>query len=165
MEFSVKYKVQVDTLFFKVFLKKSSGDFFLNITSSWKLQRDIPFFIFKEKALHTFKMRHHGSLYGDKRIRSSRKRFFVKKSVLKNFANFTGEHLCWRLQKRKKKRLQHKCFPPKFLRTPTLKDICERLILNDWVNQLRPMFLSYRTNAMDLHSADWFLYCGTLGGR
>ena len=27
------------------------------------------------------------------------------------------------------KRLQHKCFPVKFLRTPILKNICERLLL------------------------------------
>ena len=34
-----------------------------------------------------------------------------------------------------KKKLQHKCFPVnigKFLRTPTLKNICERLVLSQW---------------------------------
>ena len=48
--------------------------------------------------------------------------------VLKNFANFTGKHLCWSLQQ--KKRLQHRCFPVKFLRAPILKNICEWLLLN-----------------------------------
>ena len=52
---------------------------------------------------------------------------FCKKSVLKNFANFTEKHQYW-----SKKRLQHRCFPVKFsksLRIPTMKKICERLLL------------------------------------
>ena len=59
----------------------------------------------------------------------------------KNFANFTGKPLCWSLFLKScrveawniiKKRLQHKCFPVnilKFLKTPILKNICERLLL------------------------------------
>ena len=56
---------------------------------------------------------------------------FCIKSVLKNFAKFTGKHLCWslffnvvaglRLATLLKKRLQHRCFPvrfEKFLITP-----------------------------------------------
>ena len=56
---------------------------------------------------------------------------FCKKSVLKNFAKFTGKHLCQSLFLNKvaglgpatlfKKRLWHRCFPVnfmKFLRTP-----------------------------------------------
>ena len=60
---------------------------------------------------------------------------FCKKGVLKNFANFTGKHLCWSLFQACsfiKKRLQQWCFPvkfTKFLRTSILKNICERLIL------------------------------------
>ena len=62
--------------------------------------------------------------------------------VFENFANFTGKHLCWSLFFTKlqvfrpatllKKRLLHRCFPvkfEKFLRTPVLKNICERLLL------------------------------------
>ena len=59
--------------------------------------------------------------------------------VLKNFVIFTGKHLCWslfliKLQACKfiEKRLQHWCFPlrvRKFLRTPILKNISERLLL------------------------------------
>ena len=57
-------------------------------------------------------------------LRSSRSQMFFKISVLKNFAIFTGEHLCWRLTPENactfiKKRLQHWCFPVnivKFLR-------------------------------------------------
>ena len=38
---------------------------------------------------------------------------FMKKTFLKNFAIFTGTHLCWSLFLIKliKKRLQHRCFP------------------------------------------------------
>ena len=49
---------------------------------------------------------------------------FYKKGVLNNFTLFTGKHVCWRLQ--------HACFPvniAKFLKTPILKNICERLLL------------------------------------
>ena len=65
---------------------------------------------------------------------------FCKEDVLKHFANFIGKHLCWslfliklqalRLATLIKKRLEHGCFPMKFvkiLRTPILKNICERL--------------------------------------
>ena len=64
-------------------------------------------------------------------IRSSRPELFYKKGVLRNFARFTGKHLCWSLFFNKvaglkpptllKKRLWHRCFPvnfAKFLRTP-----------------------------------------------
>ena len=67
---------------------------------------------------------------------------FHKKAVLKNFAIFTGRHLCWNLFFNKntglqgpsfiKKRHEPRCFfanIEKFLRTPILKNICERLLL------------------------------------
>ena len=66
------------------------------------------------------------------------KRFI--KAVLTNFAIFTKKHLCWSLFINKnaglqswnviKKRIQQRCFLvniAKFLRTPVLKNICERL--------------------------------------
>ena len=52
--------------------------------------------------------------------RSSHQRCSVKKGVLKNFAKFTGKHLCWSLQHNLKpatllqKSLQHRCFPMNF---------------------------------------------------
>ena len=52
--------------------------------------------------------------------RSSRPEVFCKKSILRNFAKFTGKHLCQSLFFNKK-RLWHWCFPAKFvkfLRTP-----------------------------------------------
>ena len=58
--------------------------------------------------------------------------FYKKK--LKNFAIFTGKHLCLSLFNKVfliKKRLQHKCFPVnivKFLRTPILKNIFIQLL-------------------------------------
>ena len=59
---------------------------------------------------------------------------FCKKGALRNFANFTGKHLCWsffliELQEVCsfiKKRLRHRRFPEeftKFLRTPNLKAV------------------------------------------
>ena len=68
-------------------------------------------------------------------FRSSRAEVFCKKSVLRNFAKFTGKHLCkslffdkvagLRLATLLKKRLLHSCFPmnfEKFLRTPFLTE-------------------------------------------
>ena len=80
-------------------------------------------------------------LYTSKRF--YRKFFFsIKISFLKTFAKFTGKHLYQSLFFNKvaplrlvtllKKRLWHRCFPVKFakvLRTPILKNICERLLL------------------------------------
>ena len=67
---------------------------------------------------------------------------FYKKIALKNFTTFTEKYLCSCLFFKKnaglqacsfiKKRLQHSCFLmniAKFLRTPVLKNICERLLL------------------------------------
>ena len=58
---------------------------------------------------------------------------FHKKAVLKNFAVFTGKHLCWDLFFNKNASLQGPSFIKKrlqkFLRTPILKNICERLLL------------------------------------
>ena len=66
---------------------------------------------------------------------------FYKKGVLKNSAIFTGKHQCWRLFNKVaglkacnfiKKRIQHEHFPVnivKYLRTPFLKNLGERLLL------------------------------------
>ena len=69
-------------------------------------------------------------------------KLFCKKAVLKNFAIFTGKHLCWclfliKLQDFRpvtfiKNRLQHRCFTvniAKFSRTSILKNICERIVV------------------------------------
>ena len=55
-------------------------------------------------------------------------------AVLKKFANFTCQSLLLiKLQALEpatlKKKLQHRCFPAKILRTPILNNICERLLL------------------------------------
>ena len=84
-------------------------------------------------------MKHRGVLG---LFRSSHRSCSVKKAVLKNFANFTGKHLCWSLflitlqvfrpAILLKKILLHWCFPmlfAKFLRTPSLQNIWERLFL------------------------------------
>ena len=69
------------------------------------------------------------------KFRSSGLELFCKRCVLKNFAKFTGKHLCQSLFFNKvaglrpatllKKRLWHSCFPVnfvKFLRTPFLQN-------------------------------------------
>ena len=74
--------------------------------------------------------------------RSSHQRCSVRKVALKNFANFTGKHLCQSLFLNKvadlrpatllKKRLWLRCFRvnfAKFLRTPLLKNTSGRLLL------------------------------------
>ena len=61
-----------------------------------------------------------------------------KKTVVKNFAIFTGKRLRWSLLLNKvatliKRRPQHKRFyvnTAEVSRTPVLKNICERLLLN-----------------------------------
>ena len=65
---------------------------------------------------------------------------FCKKGVLKNFANLTK-----RLQACNfiKKRIQNRCFLvkfAKFLRTPILKNMCERLLLKNFdISQNSPI--------------------------
>ena len=75
--------------------------------------------------------------------RSSRPELFRRKAALKSYVEFTRKHPCWSFFLIKmqdgdawnfiKKRLQHRYFPvkfAKFLRTPILKSICERLLLH-----------------------------------
>ena len=80
-----------------------------------------------------------------KKIRSSRQEVFCKKGVLRNFAKFTGKHLCQSLFLNKvaglrsatllKKKLWHRRLPvkfAKFLRTPFLQNTSWRLLLNNY---------------------------------
>ena len=53
---------------------------------------------------------------------SSHSRCCIKKAILKNFAIFTGKHLCWSITDALLWILRN-------LRTPILKNICERLLL------------------------------------
>ena len=54
-------------------------------------------------------------------FRSSHQKCSIEKAVLKNFATFTGNHLCWSLFLVK--------LQAKFLRSPILKIIWKRLLL------------------------------------
>ena len=75
-----------------------------------------------------------------KHLRRSHRRCSIKKGVLRNFAKFTGKHLCQsfflnKLQARPvtllRKRLWHRCFLvnfAKFLRTPSLRNTFGRLL-------------------------------------
>ena len=89
-------------------------------------------------------------------FKSGHQRCSVKKVFLKNFANFTGKHLCWSLFLNKvagyqacnfiKKRLQDCYFLwnlLNFLRTPILKNICERLFCSFFLMALCSLFTSY----------------------
>ena len=84
------------------------------------------------------------------RDRSSHRRCSVRKGVLRNFAKFTGKHLCQRLFFNKvaglrpatllKKSLWHRCFPvnfAKFLRTPFLQNTSGRLLLEGLLTNLK----------------------------
>ena len=75
-------------------------------------------------------------------LRSSYQRCSIRKGVLKNFAKFTGKHLCQSIIINKgvglrpaallKKRLWHRCFPvnfAEFLRTPFFKEHLRWLLL------------------------------------
>ena len=90
----------------------------------------------KKESLKISQIRQVNNCVGVSFDRSSHWRSSVEKGILKTFANFTGKHLCWNVlihsvKNFVKKRLQHRCFPVKFaklLRTPILKNICERLL-------------------------------------
>ena len=78
-------------------------------------------------------------MYANYMGRSSHRRCSIKIVALKNFAKFTGKHLCQSLFFNKvaaptllKKRLWHRCFPvnlAKFLGTPFLQNTSERQLL------------------------------------
>ena len=79
------------------------------------------------------------------RCRSSHRSCSVEKGFLTMFQT-SGKHLCWSLALinlpafgTPTQRLQHKCFPVKFakpLRTPILKNICKRLLLEVFYKKL-----------------------------
>ena len=90
------------------------------------------------------------------KFRSSRSEVFCKKVVLRNFAKFTGKHLCQSLFFNKvaglrpvtllKKRLWHRYFPvnfPKFLRTPLFIEHIWWLLLE--VNKLQWQLQTHKT--------------------
>ena len=90
-------------------------------------------------------------------IRSSRLEVFCRNGVVKNFAKFTGKHLCQSLFFNKvaglrpatllKKRLWHRCFPVNFaklLRTPSFTKYLWWLLLNH-----------YNGKVLLLHRSSW----------
>ena len=91
-------------------------------------------------------------------IWSSRPEVFCKKGALKNFAKFTGKHLCQSLFLNKvvglrpvtllKKRLWHRSFPvsfPKFLRTPIFIEHLWWLLLNYFKQPWKLLFRKTQT--------------------
>ena len=78
-------------------------------------------------------------------FRSSRPELLSKKRVLKNFAKFTGKHLCQSLFliRLQKKILWHGCFPvnfAKFLRTAFYLEHHWWLLLGDVFNTLSNIY-------------------------
>ena len=91
--------------------------------------------------------------------RSSRPEMYCKKGVLRNFAKFTGKHLCQSLFFDKvadlrpatllKKRPWHRCFPvnfAKFLRTPFLTEHLRWLLLHLVPHQVNGVPWNMRKN-------------------
>ena len=115
------------------------------------------------QLLHGRKNLHRNRLYQytlERNIcRSSHQRFSMKKGVLKNFAKFTGKHLCQSLFYNEvaglaatllEKRFWHRCFPVnflKFLRTPFLTEhlwwlllyLCNCYVKSLWVVSFQTM--------------------------
>ena len=76
---------------------------------------------------------------GDSNVayRSSRPEVFCEKVVLRNFAKFTGTHLCQSLFLNKVAGLWYRCFPVKVLRTPFSQNtsggyFCAQVMLNTY---------------------------------
>ena len=61
--------------------------------------------------------------------RRSTKHMFHKIRVLKNFSKLIGKHLRWG---HRKKRLQHRCFPVKVLRTPFYRTLSVDCFCTTW---------------------------------
>ena len=106
--------------------------------------------------------------------KSSRLQMFFKIRVVKNFAIFGGKDLCWSYFKVLdpeaynfiKKRLQHRCFLvniAKFLRAPILKKICERLLLQVWIQICYVWFAfvnEFEFTLMEMNGRTWTLKFG-----
>ena len=79
--------------------------------------------------------------------RSSHRRCSVIKGALRNFAKFTGKHLC--------QRLWHRCFPvnfAKFLRTPFLQNTSDRLLLEQFLLENSMFFVRVDSNSENLYT-------------
>ena len=109
----------------------------------------------------------------DHKLRSSLPEVFCKKAVLRNFAKFTGKHLCQSLLSNKvaglrpatllKKRLGHSCFPvnfAKFLRAPFLKEHPRWLLLID--TKISILDARWCRGYASTVSMFHFFFCGTL---
>ena len=88
--------------------------------------------------------------------------FYNKKSVLKNFANFTRKRFCKSLFLIKLQAFRHRSFPvkpAKFLRTPILKNVCKSLLLQGvprW-KQLFKVFYEEEISGVSKYSQQKYL--------
>ena len=101
-------------------------------------------------------------------FRSSHRRCSVKKCVLRNFAKFTGKHLCQRLFFNKvaglrpttllKKRLWHRCFTEnfaKFLRTPFLQNTSEWQLLYYIIQEMKFLIKDSFSRCDQIYRKPW----------
>ena len=96
--------------------------------------------------------------------RTSHLRCSTKKTVLKKFAISIGKNLSWSLFI--KKLFQRKCFRVnivKLLRTPILKNICERLHLNVVLNSNEEQDLLVKLDEMGLDIIMFYVYLYQFG--
>ena len=98
------------------------------IITYWKKNISSTKFLNKLLSRHSSLLIIHGQL-----IKYSLKiKEAIRKGILRNFAKFTGKHLCLRPTTLSKKSLWHGCFPvnfTKFPRTPFLQNTSQRLLL------------------------------------
>ena len=124
---------------FCILISKSVLEWFLLIIcKEHSLHRSTNIFSRNHPTLSFWLIRECRQMPSTKQLRyhtdkSSHRRYSISKVVLKNFAIFTGKHLClsFFFNFIKKRPQQRWCFTvAKFLRTPILKNICVRLLLN-----------------------------------
>ena len=91
--------------------------------------------------------------------RNSHRRCSIKKAVLKNIAIFIRNYLHWTLFSTEL--FQHSCFPvniAKFLRTPSLKNIYEWLLLNVVFNSNEEQHLRAKLDEMVQDKIIFYIY-------
>ena len=102
--------------------------------------------------------------------RSSHCKCSVKKGVLKNFAKFTGKHLCLRPATLLKIKLWHRCFPVNFAKFPRIPPVAAFLATTKRKNFIIPCFKilgfmpSHRKILKSFQKKKCFIYFSTFKG-
>ena len=102
--------------------------------------------------------------------RSSHRKCSVKKDVLKNFAKFTGKHLCLTPATLLKIRLWHRCFPVNFAKFPRIPPVAAFLATTKRKNfiilcfNILDFMPSHRKFLKSFQKKKYFIYFSTLKG-